>query len=123
MLDLPDLVVDSCSWSPLSPIPGNTVKVTFRARNAGGVESAACKYTVLLDNVEKAVGDLPRITAGGTYTVSNISMGQPKAGPHQIKVVLDTNGTVMERNDGNNTMTKTFSVVKPTGASDWEGYR
>jgi len=114
---LPDLGVESMWWNPVEPTITDSVDLGFKARNWGGQTSPSCRFVVELDGKPLSTGNLPSIKAGGYYIIPSVPLGVPGTGEHTVKVTVDSQNTVVESNESNNTLSKNMKIVPSTVTS------
>ena len=111
----PDLVVDSVSISPASPVAGQAVSFSAVVRNAGTVAtppgvSTGVSYRV--DGVQVASGSASvALAPGATVTVAGASSWTATAGTHTVAAVADPGGLIAEANEGNNQLSRSITVA------------
>ncbi|MEK9149306.1 MAG: CARDB domain-containing protein [Candidatus Desantisbacteria bacterium] len=100
----PDLIVSNIFFDPQVPIEGDTVTVTAVVENIGG--SKAENIEVAVSNQLSAISE---IGAGGSATVSYT--GTFSAGIHKIRVEIDPENKIEERNETNNIAEKNLTIA------------
>jgi len=98
--------------------------INSTVRNTGTVDAQNVNVTFYLDGQYMDQKNLPTIVAGGEQNITfNWDATNYKAGDYKIEVVLDTNQTTIELNEGNNRIVKTVTLKDINGASgpafDW----
>ncbi|MBC7099501.1 PKD domain-containing protein [Candidatus Bipolaricaulota bacterium] len=108
---LPDLVVDSITYTPSAPTLGTTLNFTVVVRNAG--TAAAGAFSVRLQgpagSQDRAVAGL---AAGASVSLSFSFV--LTTSPATFTATADIFGQVAESNEGNNTRQITVTAVGPT---------
>jgi hypothetical protein len=103
----------------ISPAPCHTsVPVRVRVRNNGTVATPHQALVRFTDTYSGASGysksvyvSLPVIPAGGnTIVEQNIKIDSYCGHTHTMTATVDSNGEIVESNEGDNSMTKTYSV-------------
>jgi len=111
-LFLPDLVPQSLSWPAADFTDAQDVVISFQALNQGNAVSPACQYSVKVDGVGKVLAALPALESlGGSLTVEDISLGHLSLGVHTIEVLLDSGGTVAEKDKTNNSLSRSIAIA------------
>jgi len=127
----PDLIVKTITWAPLDAIPGDTITVTVKAENRGRDKAVNPRLTLYVDGSPAGYVDIAEIEAGAIAT-GDISW-TVEAGLHEISVLADVDGLVLESNETNNTKSRTLTLEEPeapvkqapkltTGSSANEGF-
>ena len=102
---LPDLTVESMWWNPVKPKASEPVVLGFKARNWGQTASPDCRFKLTLDGTYVTGGELPGINGGGgEIVIQNVQLGLFPGGDHKLEVAVDSQGTVNESNESNNTL-------------------
>ena len=110
---LPDLAVESMWWNPLEPTTTDDLALDFKARNWGGVPSPGCRFLVEVDGKSVSTGNLPSIDAGGgEMVIPGIPLGKLGEGERKVDVTLDSQNTVTEANEENNSLSGTITVIR-----------
>lgn len=119
-----DLVVQDLTWTPSSPNVSSVdpyIYFTFTVKNNGtgsvvlpsGTKFALTKNGVKYGGLE--LGILQTLAQGETKTMSSSSMQAPnlraEAGTFTITLTADSTNIVSETNEGNNTISKTITIV------------
>lgn len=108
---LPDLVVDSITYSPSAPTIGTTLNFTVVVRNAGN--AAAGQFTVRLQGPPGSQDRTVASLAAGASTSLSFSLALTTS-PATFTATADVLGQVTESNEGNNTRQITVTAVQPT---------
>jgi len=133
-MQLPDLVVGSCSINP-SPVPaGDTVQVSFETWNVGGLQTFQGGVTIdivlsldavvdpsdVLLEVGDFVGDLP--PGGGAYaSIVDVPIPPETApGEYFLGIALDVTSDEVESDETNNTVILPIVIDPATGTSEQE---
>jgi hypothetical protein len=110
----PDLVVDSVSISPASPLAGRAVAFSAVVRNAGAVATpsgAAIGVSFRIDGAQVSSGSASvTLGAGATVTVAGAGTWTATAGTHTLAAVADPGGLIVEANEANNQLSRSITV-------------
>jgi len=98
--------------------------INTTVRNTGTVDAQNVNVTLYIDGQYMDQKNLPMIPAGGEQNITfNWDATDYKAGDYKVEVVLDTNKTTIELNEGNNRLVKTVTLEDINGPSgpafDW----
>ncbi|HVL86978.1 MAG TPA: S8 family serine peptidase, partial [Candidatus Thermoplasmatota archaeon] len=105
---LPDLVVDSVSFLPPSPVAGQDVEVTVRVRNAGPSAAGASRLDLRVDGTLAAGADVPALAGGAWTDVSFV--WRSVTGGHAFVARADAVSQVRESNEANNERSAALAV-------------
>jgi PGF-pre-PGF domain-containing protein len=115
---LPDLTIESLSWSPEAPKAGDNIAFTAIIKNNGPGASlgSKLKYSV---NITNETGEVmvPALAAGET-TKGNFSWTPANEGYFEIKAVVDADAVVSESAEANNAVSKTVTVTQADTSND-----
>jgi hypothetical protein len=109
----PDLVLDSVSISPASPVAGQAVSFSAVVRNASTAATPAgvsIGVSFRVDGTQVATGGVGSLPAGGSATVAGAGTWTATAGTHTIAAVADPGGVIAEANEVNNQLSRSISV-------------
>jgi subtilase family serine protease len=106
---VPDLIIDSITWSPEAPVMGDTVTFVVTIRNRGDGPAGPSHLASYIDETFLNTVDVAQIPPGATVTVGLTWPTQ--AGEHNITAVIDSDGSIAEANEANNEITYAFSVL------------
>jgi len=106
----PDLVVTAVSWTPASPTENNAITVSATVRNAGTAASGATTVNVSFGGLVVGSAQVGQLAAGASTTVS-VAAGTRTMGSYTVTAVVDPTNTVIEQNDGNNSLTAPAQLV------------
>ena len=115
---LPDLVVSSFTHSPANPTTADTITFTAVVTNIGAASAFAS--TLMFDIGGETSGapstlfPVPALAPGASFTVQR-QQSLP-AGAFLNAAVADFTGQVTESNEGNNTVSDSYTVVAPNAA-------
>ena len=114
-VNTPDLLVD---WiGPGSATYGSSVTAEIHLKNQGTAASSACVTQVSLDGSVTCAGIATPAIGAGDWATINCSLGTPAVGSHTISVTVDSDDTVAEADEDNNTSSSSLSILAP-GAAD-----
>ncbi len=112
----PDLIVKSITIDPAKPnVTEGDLTIVFENIGPHDVDlplTNFTNYTIALDGVQCDDGFISDLGAGKTNEESSSKCGSDTPGPHDITVTIDSESEVVELDETNNTLTKTFT---------WEG--
>ena len=97
----PDLYVSNVTWSPISWHAGEEIIFSVSVKNQGGIAATPCRLNCNIDSVETGYQEIGQIEPGATITKDFLWISTE--GPHKIELVIDTNNTVNEFDEVNNT--------------------
>lgn len=112
---MPDLIIQSITFSPSSPSIADQITSTVTVKNQGKSLSAPCHLYIYIDDVYKYQQIVSMIFAGDTAT--NNFTWKAQEGRHSLKVVVDAENEVDESNESNNVKTTTLTCSS-TSSSD-----
>jgi uncharacterized repeat protein (TIGR01451 family) len=114
----PDLTVTGVSAAPASPVETDAITLSATVRNAGNAASPATTVTFYLGTAKVGTATVGALAAGASSTVS-ASIGARAAGTYQLTAKVDESGTVVERDEANNSFTSPTSLtVRPVDTAD-----
>jgi len=108
---IPDLVVSDITWSPEAPAVGDNVTFTATIKNEGSGRSEASRAVCYIDGQGMGYLNTPPMISGNETTMS--IQWWASNGSHYISVIADCDNQMVESNEDNNKLTKTFSVTPP----------
>ncbi|MBM4248940.1 MAG: hypothetical protein FJ149_05825 [Euryarchaeota archaeon] len=100
-----DLVLRNVSWEPPSPLVDQSVQVSLQVFNDGGLASRACEMAVFVDfSASPAMlRPVPALEPGaGSDQRFLWDTGGLHAGPHELRLQIDSGHVVPELNETNN---------------------
>ncbi len=106
-----DLIIDSITWSPSEPSVGSTVFFNVTVKNRGTVVAISSRVNFYIGGASWGYKDDGRINPGETLTLTFSWFA--KAGPYNIKAIVDKNDVVTETDEDNNEKTVSFSALLP----------
>ncbi len=108
---VPDLIVQSISWLPTSPLLGDNVTFSLMVRNQGEGKAVSSYGYFYVDNERLDTINFDALEPGqvGTRTLS----WPVKSGIYTIKLEIDPNNNIQESEDNNNTKTVDFTPILP----------
>ena len=104
----PDLIIETITGLPASPLVGDTVTFTVTIKNQGSGRATLSRVYFYIDDSSRGYQDVPEIDADTTVTKTFTWTAQ--AGLHDIKAVADDDDKVTETNEGNNEKTVIFPI-------------
>jgi subtilase family serine protease len=108
---IPDLIIETISWSPEIPLIHDTVTFTVIVKNQGSSQANPFHIAYYTDDTYQTSEPINQINAGATATAA--FTWEAQAGSHTIKAVADANNEVTESDESNNANTFAFSVLAP----------
>ncbi|MFC2004624.1 CARDB domain-containing protein [Chloroflexota bacterium] len=97
---IPDLVVESITWSPSNPSVGETMTISVTVKNTGVGRASSSRVTCYIDNNNLASSSIDSINPGGVQ--SRTFAWTVQEDYHTIKVIADSNVNIPESNETNN---------------------
>lgn len=117
---LPDLLVSGApSATPMNPVRGQLVEYRARIRNAGAEDAPASRYALSARPadglpVSLGSGDLPPLGAGATTGLAiDVDTQALQVGHHVLVLDLDSDGTIAESQESNNSAELAIDVTTP----------
>jgi subtilase family serine protease len=107
----PDLVVDSITWLPETPLEGDNVTFFFTVKNQGEGAADYSLGTPYIDNDRISSISFSAIGPGAVNTANLTWCVQ--AGSYTVKLVIDPSNKVLESNESNNEKTVSFTPIVP----------
>ncbi|MEN3010169.1 MAG: CARDB domain-containing protein, partial [Candidatus Bipolaricaulaceae bacterium] len=107
---LPDLVVDSLTYTPTAPTLGTALTFTVVVRNQGNAPAGA--FTVRLQGAGPAQDRNVSALAAGASTTLSFSLPLSTS-PETFTATVDALNQVAEASEGNNTRQVTVTAVQP----------
>ena len=107
----PDLVVQSISWDPLSPVAGENVTFAFIVRNQGNGKVASSYGYFYIDGNRQSTITFQAMEPGEIYTAT--FEWPVKSGEYPLKLIIDPNNSIIESDEDNNEMTVDFTPIIP----------
>ncbi len=105
----PDLMVTAINSAGTYPFEAlGDAKIEVKISNRGTAAANKFYFGIYVDNVSIGKGYISSLAAGYAYS-AEITLSNIKEGSHAIKVDADADNSVAESNEGNNTMTKSFT--------------
>ena len=94
------------------------VYINTSVRNRGDMDSTAVNVTLLIDGEFMDQQTIQSVKAGGEQNITfTWDATKYKAGEYKVEVLLDSNQTVLELNEGNNKLVKTVTLDDISGSS------
>lgn len=107
--NMPDLAVDTITWSPADIRAGTEITYDIIIKNLGTLNAGPTRVAYYVDGTVAGYTDIGQLDTGAAVTVHFIWSAM--AGPHTIDIVADSSNKVFELDETNNT--KTISVPPP----------
>ncbi|MBI4188195.1 MAG: hypothetical protein HY529_03200 [Chloroflexi bacterium] len=109
---LPDLIIQSLTWSPASPVEGDNVTFTVTIKNQGGGKAEPPVVGFYIDDTALSYTSVSALTSNATTSQKFNWFAQP--GAHTVKTAVDPYNRIVESDESNNEKIVTF----PTLAAD-----
>ncbi|GAA1033089.1 hypothetical protein GCM10009557_33700 [Virgisporangium ochraceum] len=106
----PDLVVSSVTWSPANPTETTAVTLSATVQNIGTAASLATTVNLSLGGSVVGTANVGALAAGASASVQ-VNAGTRAQGTYAVTAVVDPSNTVVEQNDGNNSLTAPTQLV------------
>ena len=106
-----DLTVSEVKVSPEQPTAGRPLSLNATIRNLGGSFAENFKVSLLVNNTQV---DAKTISLYWDETKFVEFKGTPNAGTYAVKLVVDSDNTIPESNEGNNEYVLTVRVLPPS---------
>ena len=107
----PDLVVESITWLPTSPLAGDNVTFSVTIRNQGSARAGSSRFYLLVDDSVEGNEFIQSIYVGDLVTKT--FTWSAKGGAHTIKAIIDAGNRIVESDENNNAKTVTFANAAP----------
>jgi len=107
----PDLIVQNINISPPEPALDDTVTITVTVKNQGTAEAGISKVVCYIDTTILATKSINSLSPGSMATAT--FTWQAQAGSHVIKAIADSNNTIIESDETNNTKTYSLTTLVP----------
>lgn len=110
----PDIVAQEIWIEPAQFVPGQRVKVWFRAKNVGNVAAGPFRIALQLDDETIDYKNIERLAIGSLladYFESN-HIVWPDSDCHAFRIILDDMNAVPECNEKNNIISRTFCPIQ-----------
>jgi subtilase family serine protease len=107
----PDLIIKAITCAPLSANVGDNVTITVKVENRGRDKALNPRLALSVDGSPLGSFDIPKIDTGAIITAD--FAWKAMTGPHEISAFIDTDQTVLESNETNNTKSRTITIEKP----------
>lgn len=114
---MPDLVIESLTVKPSAFDPAK-YKVEAKVKNQGGAAAAASKLEVKIDGTTFETLDVSALAVGASATVETANERTLTPDSDTIQVCADSQGTVVEINEGNNCADTAYSLISDTDQVD-----
>ena len=109
---LPDLIVDSISLSPTSPKEGDSVTFTANIKNIGQADATNFNTKLYVGGNAIDTKNISTLAAGSSTSITFTNKWTATSGCQDVKVVVDSDNTVQESDENNNTLTKQICPEK-----------
>ncbi|MEU1243465.1 CARDB domain-containing protein [Micromonospora parva] len=106
----PDLVVSSVTWSPASPSEVSPVTLSAVVQNIGSASAGATSVNFSLAGAVAGSASVGTLAAGASTTVT-FNAGTRPMGSYAVSAVVDPANTIVEQNNGNNSLTAASPLV------------
>jgi hypothetical protein len=106
--ELPDLTVDSISFTPTSPTEGNNVKINTNIKNTG--EYGATHFTVEFKLDGNFSSSKIISLSANESTDLEFTWYSAQEGSHTIEIIADSDNNISESNEDNNEKSTSISV-------------
>ncbi|MEU5959957.1 CARDB domain-containing protein [Micromonospora parva] len=106
----PDLVVSSVTWSPASPSEVSPVTLSAVVQNIGSASAGATSVNFSLAGAVVGSASVGTLAAGASTTVT-FNAGTRPMGSYAVSAVVDPANTIVEQNNGNNSLTAASPLV------------
>ncbi len=113
---IPDLIIESISWSPSPPVKSHKALCTITVKNQGKAQAAPVLLVSYFNETYTYQNNLPAIPVGSTATATIpwVTQGSTTT----VRAVVDTDNYVNESNESNNTKTVTTTFVDRSPDTD-----
>jgi len=108
---IPDLIIETITWSPQNPLTGDEVTFTVTVKNQGSNRSGSSRIDLYVNNSAIGYQEVEELAAGTATTKTFTWTAQ--AALHDIKAVVDANNEVNEGDETNNEKSAAFSIIGP----------
>jgi uncharacterized repeat protein (TIGR01451 family) len=108
---IPDLIIESITWTPENPSIADEVTFSVKIKNKGSGRSGTSLVNFYIDGASVGYQNVLEIDSGTVVTKTFIWTAE--AGAHAIKAVVDKENQVLESDEGNNEKAVTFSGTSP----------
>ncbi|MFC2014388.1 CARDB domain-containing protein [Chloroflexota bacterium] len=105
---VPDLVIQSLTWSPANPSVGEIMTFLVSIRNDGNGQAGSSQVSYYIDDVHLASDGVDPIATGSTQNTTFTWIVQE--GWHSIKVTANANALIPESDDSNNEKSVTYPI-------------
>jgi hypothetical protein len=105
-VSLPDVFIDSLSWSPPSPKEGDSVAFTANVRNIGQADVASFNTKLYVAGNVIDTKSTSSLAAGSSTAIAFTGKWTATSGCIDIKVVVDADNAVQEAKEDNNELVK-----------------
>ncbi|OGO07046.1 MAG: hypothetical protein A2Y92_00055 [Chloroflexi bacterium RBG_13_57_8] len=107
----PDLVVKNVTWVPGNPSKNDVVSFSANVTNQGSGRSDSCQLAYYIDGQVQSTLLVPSLAAGMLNEITFTWTATTEM--HEVKVIVDSAGTVAESDENNNIYTSGFITLLP----------
>jgi len=104
----PDLIIETITGLPASPLVGDTVTFAVTIKNQGSGRATLSRVYFYIDDSSRGYQDVPELDADTTVTKTFTWTAQ--AGLHDIKAVVDDDDKIAETDEDNNEKMVIFPI-------------
>jgi subtilase family serine protease len=108
---VPDLVVKAVNWEPADAAPGDPVTITVKLENRGRDKATDSRLTLSVDGSQIDYADVAELDVGSMVSLDFTWTALP--GQHEISVLADAGGRILESDETNNDRTLTVDIISP----------
>jgi hypothetical protein len=111
----PDLIVRTITWAPLGAKPGEVITIAVDVENQGRAIAENVRLALSIDGSPVDYVDIEEIDVGDTAR-GELSW-TTLAGLHEISVLADIDGIILETDETNNTKSRSITIIEPESPS------
>jgi len=100
----PDLVINSLSWSPATPLETDDITLHAVVENIGSISAPASTVNFYMDQLLVGTASIDALSVNARQTIS-VSIGAKHAGSYSIRAEIDENNLINEQDENNNSYT------------------
>ena len=108
---VPDLIVETITWSPEEPSENDTVTFTVTIKNQGSGRTDPSRVYFYIDGSSRGYQEVQEINPGAAVTKTLTWTAQ--TGSHDIKAVADLNNEIIESDETNNEKSVNIQTLAP----------
>ncbi|MEE8413096.1 MAG: CARDB domain-containing protein, partial [Dehalococcoidales bacterium] len=105
---IPDLIIQSLTWSPENPSVGETMTFSVSIKNVGTGPAGSTQVTYYIDDIQLASSSINPIAPASSQNITFTWTVQE--GSHTIRVNANTNLLIVESNEENNEKTVIYPI-------------